>query len=84
MTVYIRVLGCGQKGIIHVRLDCEDGTELGQGEIATDSGIVKIPVPNVTGRHAVFFVFESGRTGWMKDSFEGRELCQMISFLFCK
>jgi hypothetical protein len=84
MTVFIKIHGRGQLGIIHIKLDREDGMELGQGEITTDSGILQIQIPNVTGRHAIFFTFETGRKGWIKKNFEGRELCQMVSFTFCK
>jgi hypothetical protein len=78
------VNGCGQKGIIHVKLDNEDAEDIGQGVIDTDDGIIEIRLPNVTGRHALFFTFETGRTSWIKDSFEDKELCRMISFTFCK
>ncbi len=84
MTVYIKLYGRGQLGIVRIKLDSEDGVELGQGEITTDSGILQIQIPNVTGRHAIFFTFETGRKNWFKDSFEGRELCQMVSFTFYK
>lgn len=84
MILYLMINGSGQKGIVRVRLDSENGTELGHGEITTDSGILRILVSNVTGRHSLFFTFESGRTGWMKGSFENRELCQLVSFVFCK
>ncbi|MDL2300998.1 family 43 glycosylhydrolase [Lachnospiraceae bacterium OttesenSCG-928-D06] len=84
MWAFIKINGSGQKGIIYIHLDSEDGTVVGQGEITTDSGILKIPVANITGRHSIFFTFETGRKGWMKENFEGRELCQMVSFVFCK
>lgn len=84
MTLCIKVHGKGQQGILHIRLDAEDGLELGQGQITTDSGILRIRVPNVTGRHALYFTFESGRKSWFKESFEHRELCEIISFVFCK
>ena len=84
MTLFMKINGSGQKGIVRIRLDSEDGLELGQGEITTDSGILRIPVPNVTGRHALFFAFESGRTSWIKGNFENRELCQLVGFLFSK
>lgn len=84
MKLFIKVNGCGQKGIIHVKLDNEDAEDIGQGVIDTDDGIIEIRLPNVTGRHALFFTFETGRTSWIKDSFEDKELCRMISFTFCK
>lgn len=84
MKVFIKIYARGQTGIIRIKLDSEDGMELGYGEITTDSGILQIRVPNVTGRHAIYFTFETGRKGWMKESFENRELCQLVSFVFCK
>lgn len=84
MIAFIKIHGSGQKGIIHIRLDSEDGVEIGNGKITTDCEILKIFVSNVTGKHAVYFIFETGRTSWIKENFEGRELCQMVSFVFCK
>lgn len=84
MSLFIKVNGCGQRGIIHVKLDSEDGIDIGTGEIDTDDGIIEIQLPNVIGYHALFFTFETGRTGWIKKNFEDKELCQIISFTFCK
>ena len=84
MTLCVKINGCGQRGIIRVRTDGEDGPEIGCGEITPDGGILRVKVRNVTGRHAVFFTFESGRTGWLKESFDNRGLCQVVSFVFCK
>ena len=84
MKLFVKICGRGQPGIIRVKLDSEDGPEIGHGEITRDSGIIQIRLPNVTGRHAIFFTFESGRRGWIKDCFENRELCQLVSFVFCK
>ncbi|MCL2718624.1 MAG: family 43 glycosylhydrolase [Lachnospiraceae bacterium] len=84
MKLFIKVNGSGQTGLIHVYLDKEDGTLLGSAEITTDSGILTVRTPNITGRHALYFVFESNRHSWIKDNFNHRELCQMVSFVFCK
>ena len=84
MTLCIRINGCGQKGVVRVTLDGEDGLEIGRGEITTDDSVLRIKTPNVTGRHSLFFTFESGRTGWMKEAFDKRGLCQFVGFVFCK
>ena len=84
LNLFIKINGSGQTGLIHIYLDKEDGTLLGSARITTDSGIINIRVPNVTGRHALYFVFDSDRHGWIKNDFNNRELCQMVSFVFCK
>jgi hypothetical protein len=84
MTLCMKIYGRGQPGIVRVKLDSEEGREIGRGEIPTDSGMIRIPVPNVTGRHALYFTFESERRGWFRENFEDREMCQLVSFVFCK
>lgn len=84
LSLFLKLAGCGQKGILHVFLDSEEGTEIGKAQISADDQVLKLRVPSVTGRHALFFTFETGRTGWIKEDFEGRELCRLISFVFCK
>jgi len=84
LKLCIEIEGSGQTGILHVHLDAEDGPEIGQGEIIRHNGIMEIEVGCITGVHAVFFTIEHGRVGWIKDNFEGRELCKINRFLFCK
>lgn len=85
MRLFVNTHGKGQKGVIHVRLDAEDGEEIGQVSITPAGGVVSGDMRCVTGRHAVFFVFETGRKeSWIKNAFENRELCEVNSFVFCK
>jgi hypothetical protein len=84
VSLFLKLIGCGERGIVRVLLDAEDGQELGRGTITPAGGVLKITLPCLIGRHAVYFAFESGREGWFADRFDGRELCQMEGFVFCK
>lgn len=84
MKLFLQVHATGQPGKIHICLDTENGVEIGVAEIGRDSGIISTHTCNVTGRHALFFRFETGRSDWSKDYFEGRALCELIGFTFCK
>lgn len=85
LRLFVNTHGKGQKGVIHVHLDAEDGEEIGTVAITPAGGLLSGQMKGVTGRHAVFFTFETGRPeGWMKPAFENRELCEVLSFVFCK
>ncbi len=78
----IRGKGCVSK--IHIRLDSENGEEIGCCDIGTADGVVQSVVRNVTGRHAVFFMIEDCFGGYFTDMFRGRQLFELISFVFTK
>lgn len=84
MKLMLKIHGCGQGGMIHIILDHEHGTQIGQAFLGTDSRILKIDVENVTGRHALYFTFETGRNSWIAGNFDNRQLCELESFVFCK
>ena len=58
MKLFIKVNGCGQRALYMLSW-IEDAEDIGHGEIGTDDGIIEISLPNVTGRHALFFTFET-------------------------
>lgn len=85
MKLVLQVRGRGQKALVHVHLDAEDGEELGVGQIGTDDSLVEIRTRCVSGRHAMYFTFETGRPdSWIRPAFEGRELCELEQFVFLK
>ena len=78
--------GMGQSGCLHVRLDAEDGPEIGRLAFGTEGGILRTKVGPVTGRHDLFFVADCERTGWdwIRDKFMTRELVRLKRFVFLK
>ena len=84
VTLFVNQLGSGQVGNMHVHLDSEDGEIIGTGRITPNDSVLKINLPAITGRHAVYFTFETGMKSWIKNAFDGRELCKIESFIFAK
>lgn len=73
----------GCHGRIRICIDGET-EEIGAAEFFRDSTVARGKVKNVTGRHAIYLIAESGYSGWAKDSFRGRQLFDLLSFVFCK
>lgn len=84
MEFLAKTEGSGSRGNIHIRLDKEDGEEIGMCLVEPDDGILKTTVKSVSGRHALYFVFEDTYGGWFKESFEGKNMCNLLSFVFIK
>ena len=60
------------------------GKKIGSVEIGHDDEVITAVVEAVTGRHAVYFTFETDYKGWMADYFKGRGLFEFESFVFMK
>ena len=84
MQIRLKVRGIGSRGRIHIRLDSEDGEELGTVDFGEDSGVIGGRIKAATGRHAVCLIAESGYEGWFADSMKGRQLLMLDSFVFMK
>ena len=84
MELALSLNGFGCRGTVHVRIDAEDGEEIGCVEFGMDGGVVTGKMKNVTGRHAVYFVVEAAFGGGFKEMFDGRQLFEMKEFVFCK
>ncbi len=84
VSVCLETFGVGQTGEIHVMLDKEDGEEIGFGMIPQNDAVTKIKLKPLTGIHSIFFVIKHGRTSWMKNKFEHRNLCSFNRFVFIK
>ena len=86
MTLYLSVRGTGERGRIRVRLDDpENGTELAEIPFGCCDAELKAETPAVTGRHALYFTVEDGRTppDWAQEDRE-RELIQIRQFVFTR
>lgn len=84
MQILLKLRGTGSRGRVHVRLDSEDGEELGTVDFAEDSGTAGARIKAVTGRHAVFLVAESGYEGWFAGEMKGRQLFMLDGFVIMK
>lgn len=84
MQIRLKLRGTGSRGRVHVRLDSEDGEELGTVDFAEDSGTAGARIKAVTGRHAVFLVVESGYEGWFAGEMKGRQLFMLDGFVIMK
>lgn len=84
MQIRLKLRGTGSRGRVHVRLDSEDGEELGTVDFAEDSGTAGARIKAATGRHAVFLVAESGYEGWFAGEMKGRQLFVLDGFVIMK
>lgn len=84
MQIRLKLRGTGSRGRVHVRLDSEDGEELGTVDFAEDSGTAGARIKAATGRHAVFLVAESGYEGWFTGEMKGRQLFMLDGFVIMK
>ena len=84
MQIRLKLRGTGSRGCVHVRLDSEDGEELGTVDFAEDSGTAGARIKAATGRHAVFLVAESGYEGWFAGEMKGRQLFMLDGFVIMK
>ena len=84
MQIRLKLRGTGSRGRVHVRLDSEDGEELGTVDFAEDSGTAGGRIKAATGRHAVFLVAESGYEGWFAGEMKGRQLFMLDGFVIMK
>ncbi|MBQ8639662.1 MAG: family 43 glycosylhydrolase [Lachnospiraceae bacterium] len=84
MEFAAQINGFGADCTLHIRLDGEDGEEIGSCRIGHDGGVVQTVVTNVTGRHAVFFTVSTDYSGWTAEFFKGRQLFELKAFVFMK
>lgn len=87
------VNGCGCESVLHIRIDGEEGEEIGCCPVGACGGVARAVVKNVTGRHAVFFQVSTGYhsspdgqgdSDWIAGFFAGRILFELKSFVFMK
>lgn len=84
LCLHMDVRGMGETGKIHVLLDHpQSGEALGTIPFTGSDSHLRLSMPCVTGRHALYFVIEDPRRQdeW---GFAGRELLQIERFVFTK
>lgn len=85
MTLAAKTRGRGCETVLHVRLDAPDGEEIGCGLIGTGDGVTKLETKAVTGRHALYFVFDVTYTDkGARDNLKNHDLCDLQEFVFMK
>lgn len=86
LTAAFKVHGLGTNSRIHIRLDSEDGEEIGVCKIGTADGVYKTKVKHVTGRHALFLTADDCIPAdyWMRSFVENRDLFELEEFVFMK
>ena len=84
ITFAVKISGRGCPGEIHIRIDSEDGEEIGVCHTGTNDGTYTAKVKNISGCHAVYFVIDHGYHEWQRHSFDGREVFDIESFVFMK
>jgi hypothetical protein len=88
MEFSAKIRGCGSEGQVRILVDdWRDGMEIGRCSIGPDDAILYAVVRCVTGRHALYFVFEDKYGNvwdWAKGGFENRPICELEGFVFHK
>jgi len=84
MQIRMKMRGMGSKGSIRILLDSEDGEEIGSINFGENDSVIGGRLKAVTGRHALYFVVQSGYEGWFADAMKGRQLLAIEEFVFIK
>lgn len=88
MELSLKIRGCGSGGQVRILIDdWNKGDEIGRCDIGADDAVINTVVQCVTGRHALYFVFEDkygNCVDWAKGSFENRPVCELEGFVFHK
>ena len=69
---------------MHIRIDREDGEEIGSFKVGHGNGVYKTEVKPVSDRHAVFLTVDTDYTGWTAAYFKERPLFELKRFVFTK
>ncbi len=84
MEFSAQVGGCGADCEISIRIDSQEGEEIGRCTIGHGDGVAGCIVKKVTGRHGLYFAVTTGYQGWTAAYFQGRCLFELKSFVFLK
>lgn len=84
MELALQLRSTGEEGTIRVMLDnADNGTCIGEAAFDGECELLRIKTPCITGRHALYFVFDDVRTQ-MSWGLHDRELIQLEKFVFMK
>lgn len=78
------ITGLGTDCNVHIRIDSEDGEEIGSFKVGHGNGVYKTEVKPVSDRHAVFLTVDTDYTGWTAAYFKERPLFELKRFVFTK
>ena len=78
------ITGLGADCNVHIRIDSEDGEEIGSFKVGHGNGVYKTEVKPVSDRHAVFLTVDTDYTGWTAAYFKERPLFELKRFVFTK
>ena len=78
------IKGMGADCTVHIRIDGEDGEEIGSFKVGHADGVYKTEVKAVSGRHSLFLTVEAPYEGWTADFFKDRPLFELKKFVFTK
>lgn len=83
MELVMELKGLGEMGRVTVHLDDADSASIGEGVFSGDDQLLRIKLPCITGRHAVYFAFHDDRTQ-MSWGLHDRCLTRLERFVFRK
>lgn len=83
MELLLELRGLGESGRITVHLDDAANAPIGEGCFTGDDQLLRVKLPCVTGRHALYFTFHDDRPqlSW---GLHDRCLTRLERFVFCK
>ncbi len=83
MELLLELRGLGESGRITVHLDDAANVPIGEGCFTGDDQLLRVKLPCVTGRHALYFTFHDDRPqlSW---GLHDRCLTRLERFVFCK
>ena len=83
LELVMELRGLGEKGRVTVHLDDAANAPIGEGVFTGDDQLLRVQLPCVNGRHAVFFTFHDDRTQ-MSWGLHDRCLTRLERFVFKK
>ena len=84
IDLLLELRGLGEMGRVTVHLDDAESTPIGEGTFTGDDQLLKIKLPSITGRHAVYFVFHDDRPMISWGGLQNRCLTRLERFVFKK
>ncbi len=85
MELVMELRGTGEAGSVRIILDSDvTGQCIGEAHFSSDDTILRIKTPCITGRHALYFVFDDPRNHISWGGLIDRELVQIETFVFTK
>ena len=87
MEFTANIKGFGAKAKMRIMIDSPDGEKIGEINIGTDDAVITSRVKSVIGRHSIFFLIEDGHDAegeFFQGLFKGRQLFELVSFVFMK